>query len=85
MYLISSVPSHLAIYLLYICMSNVPPSTIPGQVFKVLSGYEERYLAAGLKLPVVLQYCPQERGVANRGELEVFVEDKLTISVPMEG
>ncbi len=53
-------------------------------MFKLLSGYEERYLAAGLKLPVVLQYCPEEEGVANTGELSVFVEEKLTISIPIE-
>ncbi len=54
------------------------------QVFTVLSGHGEKYLAAGLKLPVVLQYCPREGGVANQGQLGVFVEDKLTISVPIE-
>ena len=53
------------------------------QVFRLLSGYEEKYLAAGLKLPVVLQYTPHELGV-HCGALNIYVEERLAITVPIE-
>ena len=55
-------------------------------MFRLLSGYGERWLAAGLKLPVVLQYTPggRETEGSHHGRLNVFVEDKLAVSVPME-
>ena len=66
------------------------------QVFSLLAGGEERYLAAGLKLPVVLQYSPSQAGVGERagldgegaghvGELLVFVDGGLVTSVAIEG
>ena len=75
----------------HVCMTDIPFVIQPlilsisfSQVFRLLSGYKEHYLAAGLKLPVVLQYSPVEEGVYNSGELSVFVDDRLTISVPIE-
>ena len=55
-------------------------------MFRLLSGCGERCLAAGLKLPVVLQYTPGggEAAGNHHGRLNVFVEDKLAVSVPME-
>ena len=52
------------------------------QVFVLLSGGEEKYVAPGLKLPVVLQYSPKEDDEAShRGSLEVFVNSSLTIHI----
>lgn len=53
------------------------------QVFRLLSGHDEHYLAAGLKLPVVLQYTPNGEG-AHCGELHVYADDHLMIAVPIE-
>lgn len=50
----------------------------------MLSGSEEHYLAAGLKLSVVLQYSPGGQEESHHGELQVLVEDKLTLTVPVE-
>ena len=59
------------------------------QVFSLLAGVEERYLAAGLKLPVVLQYSPSQagsgEGAGHVGELLVFVDGGLVTSVAIEG
>ena len=54
------------------------------EVFRLLGGGQEKYLAPGLKLPVVLQYSPtpgdQE---SHRGSLEVFVDSNLSLTVPI--
>ena len=54
------------------------------QVFRLLSGSEEHYLAAGLKLPVLLQYTPGGQAGMHCGELQVYVDDRLTLRVPVE-
>ena len=53
------------------------------QEFSLLSGADERYLATGLKLPVVLQYNPKAPG-KHCGEIEVYVNEKLSIAVPIQ-
>ena len=58
------------------------------QVFHLLSGRDERYLAAGLKLPVLLQYSPGGRGEeeeTHRGELVVYVDSRQAATLPIEG
>ena len=53
------------------------------QEFALLNGADERYLAAGLKLPVVLQYNPKAPG-KHCGDIEVYVNEKLNITVPIQ-
>ena len=55
------------------------------QVFRLLSGAQEKYLAPGLRLPVVLQYSPNTGGDedSHRGSLEVFVNSTLSLTVPI--
>ena len=54
------------------------------QVFVLLSGSEEKYVAPGLKLPVVLQYSPgEDEGRHHRGSLEVFVNSSLSFTIPI--
>ena len=56
------------------------------QAFHLLSGRDERYLAAGLKLPVLLQYSPGGRGEeTHRGELVVYVDGRQVAALPIEG
>ena len=50
------------------------------QVFSLLSGNVEKYLAPGLKLPVVLQYSPRD-GSSHRGCLEVYMNNDLILTV----
>ena len=50
----------------------------------MVQGKVEKTLAAGLKLPVVVQYCPQGEG-RERGELLVLVDDKVHLTVPIVG
>ena len=53
------------------------------QVFVLLSGGEEKYVAPGLKLPVVLQYSPKgDDEASHRGSLEVFVNSSLSLTIP---
>ena len=52
----------------------------------MLSGTGEYVLAAGLRLPVVIQYSPgDEEGIRHQGELEVYADDKMVLTVPMIG
>ena len=56
------------------------------QVFSLVSGGEEKYVAPGLKLPVVLQYSPgphEEGHCHHRGSLEVFVNSCLSLTIPI--
>ena len=54
------------------------------QVFVLLSGGEEKYVAPGLKLPVVLQYSPKGDDEASHGgSLEVFVNSSLSLTIPI--
>ena len=55
------------------------------QVFVLLSGGEEKYVAPGLKLPVVLQYSPKgdDEACHHRGSLEVFVNSSLSLTIPI--
>ncbi|CAI8005307.1 hypothetical protein GBAR_LOCUS4137, partial [Geodia barretti] len=54
-------------------------------VFVLLSGGEEKYVAPGLKLPVVLQYSPKgdDEACHHRGSLEVFVNSSLSLTIPI--
>ena len=52
------------------------------KVFRLLSGNEERYLAPGLKLPVVVVYSPQDAGT-HKGSLEIYVDGALEQTVPI--
>ena len=51
----------------------------------LLSGGEEKYVAPGLKLPVVLQYSPKgdDEACHHRGSLEVFVNSSLSLTIPI--
>ena len=53
------------------------------QVFRLLSGSEEKYVAPGLKMPVVLQYSPRDEGGRHGGQLEVYVSGSLALTVPI--
>ena len=55
------------------------------QVFVLLSSGEEKYVAPGLKLPVVLQYSPKgdDEACHHRGSLEVFVNSSLSVTIPI--
>ena len=55
------------------------------QVFVLLTGGEEKYVAPGLKLPVVLQYSPKgdDEACHHRGSLEVFVNSSLSLTIPI--
>ena len=53
------------------------------QAYQLLKGTEEKYLAAGLKLPIVLQYNPGDSG-RHQGEIKIYVDDKPTATVPIE-
>ena len=54
------------------------------QVFVLLSVGEEKYVAPGLKLPVVLQYSPKGDDEASHGgSLEVFVNSSLSLTIPI--
>jgi hypothetical protein len=52
-------------------------------VFVLLSGGEEKYVAPGLKLPVVLQYSPKGDEACHRGSLKVFVNSSLSLTIPI--
>ena len=49
----------------------------------MLSNAEENYLAAGLKLPIVLKYDPQDAG-CHVGEIVLYVDDQRSAVVPIE-
>ena len=53
------------------------------QVFRLLSGSEEKYVAPGLKMPVVLQYSRGDEGGRHEGQLEVYVNGSLALTVPI--
>ncbi|CAI8019089.1 Cilia- and flagella-associated protein 47 [Geodia barretti] len=54
-------------------------------VFVLLSSGEEKYVAPGLKLPVVLQYSPKgdDEACHHCGSLEVFVNSSLSLTIPI--
>lgn len=52
------------------------------QVFSLVSGSDEKYLAPGLKLPVVLQYSPRDER-NHRGCLEIYMNASLILTVPI--
>ena len=52
------------------------------QVFQLQSGSEEKYVAPGLKVPVVLLYSPHDRG-RHQGNLEVYTNATLSLTVPI--
>lgn len=53
------------------------------KAYELLRGTEEHYLAAGLKLPVVLQYSPTDASL-HLGEIIVHIDDEPTIAVPIK-
>ena len=53
------------------------------QVFRLLSGSEEKYVAPGLKMPVSLQYSPGAGGGRHAGHLEVYVNGSLFLTIPI--
>ena len=52
------------------------------QVFSLVSGSDEKYLAPGLKLPVVLQYSPRDER-NHRGCLEIYMNASLILTIPI--
>lgn len=55
------------------------------KVFTLLTGRDERILAAGLRLPVTINYCPSKTGIAYKGTLELFADDVLQLKIPING
>ena len=53
------------------------------QIFRLLNGYDEHAIASGLKHTVILQCQPQQK-IPYRGELEAFVDGKLTCGIPID-
>jgi len=76
--LVEYIVTHMCMY--SICFKSDCNSLI--KVFRLLSGSEEKYLAPGLKLPVVIQYSPLDAG-SHKGCLEVFMENTLVHTVPI--
>ena len=54
-------------------------------MFTLLTGRDERILAAGLRLPVTINYCPPKTGIAHKGTLEMFADDVLQLKIPING
>lgn len=49
-----------------------------------MTGKEEKVLAAGLRLPVTIQYTPNEVAV-HKGQLYLYADDELVMSIPVVG
>ena len=60
-------------------------------MFRLVSSTGERVVAAGLRLPVTIQYSPDkethrdEQNGRHEGRLEVFADDKMVLAVPVIG
>ena len=54
------------------------------QCFRLLSGKDERAVAGGLRLPVTLQYSPDNEQ-NHSAILDIFADDKLQMRIPVAG
>ena len=54
------------------------------QVFNIIKGGEECCVAAGLSMPVILNYSPNEHR-QHTGEIEVYVGDHISEVIPVMG
>lgn len=57
--------------------------SIYSQVFTLQAGKEERTLAAGLKRPITIRFTPKEKPSTYRGDLDVFADDEVVLTVPV--
>lgn len=53
------------------------------QSFSLLIGREEKVLAAGLRLPVVLSYIPRDQA-NHSGAIELYCDDKLETEIAIQ-